>query len=492
MTIKHRLFISNILMIVIPVVLALFITFGGMTVIWMSFFQEPGYDIKNQKQFYEIRNGLMDMTKELLEDASETEQKESISTIEDTLKKNKMKLSVFAVGEQQYSFGASGGQYTSKLLEAVKVLGGEGTVTLGNEELYAEKVLTNGQIYTVCIISTKEFVDYRTINSTIISILVLMLLGVLIVVFLTSRFLTRFVFRKIEQPLDILADGVHHIRDGNLDYQIEYESKDEFAPVCEDFNDMAKRLKESVALIQKQEQNRKELLAGISHDLRSPLTSIKAYSEGLLDGVAKTPESQKSYIQMIKTKAEDIDRMVAKLFLFSKMDLGDYPYYPETLNLEQEITSLVNVTAEEYAGKGLEIKVKELVKGVEIYADPVQLRSVFANILENSLKHKDKEQGCVCVRSERHGNEVYISIEDNGPGVSEEALAKLFDVFYRSDPARNSPNKGSGLGLAIAAKAIARMGGSIEATNSTTSGLCMVIKLPIQSKDETSEKDFDN
>lgn len=483
MTIKLRLFISNILMIVIPVVLSLVITVGGMALMWMFFFQESGHNIENQKQFYEVRNNLMGLTKELLKDASETEQKESISKIENVLKQNGMTLSVFAAGEQQYSFGASDGQYNSKLLEAMGVLGGEGTVTLGNEELYAEKVLTNGKTFTVYIFSTKDFTDYKKINSTIISIAVLMVLGVLIVVFLTSRFLTRFVFRKIEQPLDTLAHGVHQIRDGNLDYQIIYESKDEFAPVCEDFNDMAVRLKQLVSLIQKQEQSRKELLAGISHDLRSPLTSIKAYAEGLLDGVAKTPESQKSYIQMIKTKTEDIDRMVAKLFLFSKMDLGDYPYYPETLNLEQEIMSLINATAEEYASKGLEVKVEELAQDVEIYADPVQLRSVFANILENSFKYKDKEQGCVCIRIERHGNEVYITIEDNGPGVSEEALGKLFDVFYRSDPSRNSPNKGSGLGLAITAKAIARMGGSIYAKNSTPSGLCMVIKLPIQSKE---------
>jgi signal transduction histidine kinase len=190
---------------------------------------------------------------------------------------------------------------------------------------------------------------------------------------------------------------------------------------------------------------------------------------------------------MIKTKTEEIDRMVSKLFLFSKMDMGDYPHSPEILNLEQEITSLVHAIAEEYASKGLNVKVKELAKDVEIYADPVQMRSVFSNILENSLKYKDKEQGSVSIRSKRNGNEVYIYIEDNGPGVSEEALPKLFDVFYRTDPSRNNPNKGSGLGLAITAKAIGRMGGSIYAENAQAKGLCMVIKLPIFKKGERNE-----
>jgi signal transduction histidine kinase len=486
MTIKRRLFISNILMIVIPVVISIIISIAGMAVAWNFYFQESRYNIENQREFNKVRDRIMNMTKNLLEGASETEQEERIAKIEDALKQNNITLSIFVSGKELYSFGGTVGQFKGKLVDAVGAIGGEGTVTIGNEEVFAENVMANDKTYTVCLFSTTEF-GSDTEDNFPAAFPIVMILGTLAVVFLTNRFLTQFVFRKIEEPLDILAAGVHQIRDGNLDYQINYENNDEFAPVCEDFNVMAVRLKESVTLIQKQEQNRKELLAGISHDLRSPLTSIKAYSEGLLDGVAKAPESQKAYLQMIKTKTDEIDRMVTKLFLFSKMDMGDYPHYPEILNLEQEITSLVHATAEEYGSKGLDVKIEKLAENVEIFADPVQLRSVFSNILENSLKYKDKEQGSVSIRSKRHGNEVYIYIEDNGPGVSEDALPKLFDVFYRTDPSRNNPNKGSGLGLAITAKAIARMGGSIYAENSEAKGLFMVIKLPILKKGERNE-----
>jgi signal transduction histidine kinase len=272
----------------------------------------------------------MNMTVNLLEGANETEQEERIAKIEATLKQNNITLSIFVSGEELYSFGGTVGQSKGKLLDAVGAIGGEGTVTIGNEEVFAENVMANGKTYTVCLFSTTEFGN-DTEDNFPAAFPIVMILGTLAVVFLTNRFLTQFVFRKIEEPLDILAAGVHQIRDGNLDYQINYENKDEFASVCEDFNDMAVRLKESVTMIQKQEKNRKELLAGISHDLRSPLTSIKAYSEGLLDGVAKTPESQKAYLQMIKTKTEEIDRMVSKLFLFSKMDMGDYPHSPELI-----------------------------------------------------------------------------------------------------------------------------------------------------------------
>lgn len=129
-----------------------------------------------------------------------------------------------------------------------------------------------------------------------------MIVTLLLIVFLTNRFLTRFVFRRISEPLTTLAEGVHQIRDGNLTYRIDYRENDEFLPVCEDFNEMAQRLRTAVEQSQKEEESRKELLASISHDIRSPLTSIRAYVEGLTDGVADTPEKQKNYLDTIRKK----------------------------------------------------------------------------------------------------------------------------------------------------------------------------------------------
>ena len=146
---------------------------------------------------------------------------------------------------------------------------------------------------------------------------------VLAAVLVTNRFLTRFVFRHIQEPLETLAEGVHQIRDGNLTHRIAYDSRDEFQPVCEDFNDMAQRLRASVEQSQREEASRKELLASISHDIRSPLTAIQAYVEGLLDGVADTPEKQREYLTILQAKATEMDQLVRKIFLFSKMDLGE-------------------------------------------------------------------------------------------------------------------------------------------------------------------------
>ncbi|GGO05366.1 sensor histidine kinase [Saccharibacillus kuerlensis] len=509
MTIKRRLFISNILMIVIPIVLAIMLSILGTFLLWMNF----GYEFRNSNDYYEGRDTVMAASQELLQnsDASEVMQLDFlVERIERLLQKNDMALRIYETDTVTTPSGGSASESASEtdidnqtgslryslgkkvfvdpqLTQALEALGGTGIVGKDGHELYVKKVsdsVTN-KTYRIELFSTRETsspADQDDRGSGWIPLS--LLLGMFTVVFFTSRFLTRFVFQKIRHPLQILADGVTQIRDGNLDYRIQYTRKDEFRPVCEAFNEMAGRLKESVWAVQKQELNRKELMAGISHDLRSPLTSIKAYAEGLLDGVASNPESQRRYVTMIKTKAEDIDHMVSRLFLFSKMDLGDYPNYPEYFDPREQLETFFLAAAEEHAEQGLRVSFGELEEGLMLYADPVQFRRVLANIVENSMKYKEREDVTVSVEAREAGGRLRIKVEDDGPGVTDEALPKLFDVFYRGDASRSSPDRGSGLGLAISEKAIAFMDGSIRAEHGTGGGLRIVIELPVQKKKE--------
>lgn len=263
-----------------------------------------------------------------------------------------------------------------------------------------------------------------------------------------------------------------------ITYRIVYKEKDEFLPVFKDFNQMAERLQQSIEQIEREERNRKELIAGISHDLRTPLTSIKAYIEGLIEGIAQTPERQQKYMQTIREKANDIDRMVDKLFLFSKLDLGDSPFYPEPISVAEALNSLISENAEAYAKQGMMITLEEIPEACTVYADPVQFRNAITNLLENSLKYKDAPEVQVRIRCTETDSDATIIVSDNGPGVPEEALPKLFDVFYRSDPARSNPQSGSGLGLAITAKILERFGGSIRAEQETPKGLRILLTIP--------------
>lgn len=470
MTVRKRLFWSNILMILVPVIATALIGILCVGFIWLSLINGAGLGLNDQEDFDRACMALTEVVEKRLDMGAD------FSSLETLLDSNGMTITILQSGRLLYSYGEEGGN-DSRLMSAADFLGNDATITQKGRSLYVHKETVNDKEYTICIFggNTSEKV-YANIKAALAMSVIVIAFTIFLSILLTNRFLTKFVFRKIEEPLDILTNGVHEIRDGNLDCHIAYDRQDEFQPVCEDFNEMAGRLKESVNQIHQQERSRRELVAGISHDIRSPLTSIQAYVEGLLDGVARTPEAQKKYLETIKTKAGELEHIVSQLFLFSKMELGEYPESLCELRLDETIMDAVSAVQEEYRKKGLFIAVK--LEPVTMYADPVQLRRIVANILENSLKYKNKEQGNMQISLRRRENGCQLSFADDGPGVPKEALPHLFEVFYRSDPARQNPNQGSGLGLAIVAKAIQRMGGTVAALPCTPSGLEIRIDFP--------------
>jgi signal transduction histidine kinase len=379
----------------------------------------------------------------------------------------------------------------STIVELALSQQGSHMLTMDNVAVYRENAGDYSIILTGPNFDRVSFAANTNLRRFMFYLGIAMILFIVTIIFLTNQFLTRFVVKSITASLDTLVYGVRQIRDGNLNYHIEYAGKDEFADVCSDFNEMAQRLLDSVNARQKDEENRKELIAGISHDLRTPLTSIKAYLEGLEKGVAATPETQKRYLNTIRNKTNDLECIVNQLFLFSKLDIGEFPFYLQEVNIGDEITSMLIDLSEEYKKKGLEIILIQNIKNIYVQADVIQLRRAFINVLENSVKYKNKTLGQIRIACEADNNYVTIKFLDNGPGVSKDALPKLFDVFYRSDSARSNPSKGSGLGLAITSKIIERLGGLIKAQNIQDSGLAIIMMLPKYTGGESSEKNSD-
>jgi signal transduction histidine kinase len=282
---------------------------------------------------------------------------------------------------------------------------------------------------------------------------------------------------RILKPLGPLSEGVKQIRNNNYTYRIGYQKDDEFRPVCEAFNEMAAKLETSTAERQKEEANRRELIAGISHDLRTPLTSIKGYLEGIETGVASTPEMRKEYFSIITRKTAELEHIIEQLFLFSKLDMDEFPLNMRNVDIVRSVSDIIQDTISEYAVRGLAIQLAEMPNSAFVLADTMWLRNVIINIFENSVKYKTKEQGQMKISLVLVNNFISFYFVDDGPGVQAETLPKLFDVFYRTDPSRNK--KGSGLGLAISAKIIERMGGSILAELPASGGLAIVIKMPL-------------
>ncbi len=317
------------------------------------------------------------------------------------------------------------------------------------------------------------------------ALLLVMLVMLVLSIIITNRFLTRFMFRRVEEPLELLTEGVAKVGEGELDYSVKYDRDDEFGPVCRSFNEMTARLNAAADRSAAEEQSRRELFAGISHDLRSPLTSVRAYTEALLDGVAKTPEDMRRYLTKIHLHEAEIEHMVEALFLYTKMELKDYPVHFRKLDLRSE---LMRICENNPADAHLEVDMSGVMP-IELSTDPFLLERIILNLLDNSRKYRRGDVSHVRISSVPTECGVLLSVADDGTGVPDELLPRLFDPFYRTDPARNNPAGGSGLGLAIVREAAEHLGGNVWAENVPEGGLDIRIELR-EVKDDGNHIDY--
>ena len=233
---------------------------------------------------------------------------------------------------------------------------------------------------------------------------------------------------------------------------------------------MAARLKASWEAQSRQQQQKQELIAGMSHDLKSPLTSIRAYTEGLLDGVAKDEAARTHYLQTIYAKETELETLVNRLFAFAKLDLNEAPAEPETLHLSETLSDIVDG----YDAEGLDVQLDDLPDG-KVLADRALLSRSITNLLDNGRKYG---AGHVTISADISDDTVSISVSDEGPGVEGSQLEKIFELGYRTDSARQNPAGGSGIGLAVVKRAAEQMHGSVKAENLDGGGLCVTITLP--------------
>jgi signal transduction histidine kinase len=320
----------------------------------------------------------------------------------------------------------------------------------------------------------------------------MLFLGILIIVF-AGVFLVLWVYSTILHPLSELQSAAQKIRDGNLDFTLEAESDDEIGELCRNFEEMRIRLKESAEEKVRDDRESKMLISNISHDLRTPLTAIKGYVEGIHDGVASSPEKLDKYLHTIYNKANDMDRLIDELTLYSKIDTNRIPYHFVRLNVREYFGDCIDEVGIDMEARGVEFAYRNSVSDdVEIVADPEQLKRVINNIISNSLKYLDKKPGKISIEIRDEGDFVETTIRDNGVGIAREDLPKIFDRFYRTDASRNSSRGGSGIGLSIVKKIIEDHGGRIWATSREGEGTAMHFELRKYQEAEQIEQDSDH
>lgn len=318
----------------------------------------------------------------------------------------------------------------------------------------------------------------------------------LVILIFTSVSVGLWIYRSVATPLVKLRKATQNIKDGNLDFVLDVEGTDEFAELCRDFEEMRRRLKESAEEKLVLDKENKELISNISHDLKTPITAVKGYVEGIMDGVADTPEKMDRYVRTIYNKTVEMDHLINELTFYSKIDTNRIPYTFSKLNVEDYFSDCAEEVGLELETRGIQLCYANYVDSdVQVIADGEQIRRVIHNIISNAIKYMDKGKGMkgiIQIRVKDVGDFVQVEIEDNGKGIAAKDLPYIFDRFYRTDVSRNSSKGGSGIGLSIVKKIMEDHGGKVWATSRLGIGTIMYFVLRKYQEVPVNEQNFDH
>lgn len=299
-------------------------------------------------------------------------------------------------------------------------------------------------------------------------------IAIILILVATAALLIFWIYKGITGPLGRMQKAAQNIKEGNLDFKLEADAEDELGQLCSDFEDMRQRLKMNAEEKLAYDKENKELISNISHDLKTPVTAIKGYAEGIMDGVADTPEKMDKYIRTIYNKATEMDRLINELTLYSKIDTNRIPYNFTTISAKQYFGDCAEDLFMELEAKGVQFRYRNYLEtDSKVIVDPEQLRRVISNIVGNSVKYMDKSDPSITMDLKDVGDFVQIELGDNGKGIAAKDLPNIFDRFYRTDASRNSSKGGSGIGLSIVKKIVEEHGGKIWATSEEGVGTTM-------------------
>ena len=497
MNLKKRLTITFITIIFLPVILSViaFIFIGGVL----------SYDsVKNREAYDERYNLISDSISSFTELTDETYyelqaqlsidpqrfmDKKYLAQINDELKDT----SSYIILRRDNKIYFTGDEYAGKYLldklpqyglNSAKADTGYYYKDLQKLVKQIDFVSPEGEHCTLFIVTSVNTVVSR-------HLVIDLFIAIVLILIFTSMMLTRWINKGVFYPIRQLNEAMQAIANGNFDRALTTDdNRGEIRELYQSYEGMRLKLKESSEeKLQNEKQNR-ELISNITHDLKTPITSIKGYVEGIIDGVADTPEKMNKYIKTIYTKTNELDRLINELTYYSGIDSNRIPYTFHRINVSEYFNDCVEDVGLDLESKNIRLNYSNLLPpDTRIIADPEQLKKVINNIIGNSIKYIDKEDGVIDIRLLDEVDSIRVEIEDNGKGIASKDLSSIFERFYRTDASRNSAQGGSGIGLSIVKKIIEDHGGYIWATSKEGEGTCMhfVIRKYREAEDKENE-----
>jgi len=474
MNIKKRLLLSNTITIIIPFVVTIIAAFIFIFVSSRVFNRDVGYD--NFKKFVFIKTQLSDTSNAIW--------RQDASDIEDPKFQKYLQQKISNISGDIIILKNNVAIYTSKDVNKIDI---EKCLLEAKSKSQKKMVIIDSKSYMVEVAPIK-FKDETLGNvillaptfeySNILEEFIIFVAVVFLITFIAVNiFMSYLLSKRIIKPLSLLKQAVEEISTGDLSVEITEVGDKEIRELCADFEKMRIQLKDTTRLKKKYDDNRTMLVSSISHDLKTPITSIKGYVKGILDGVANNPEKVERYLKTVYSKSEQMDVMIDDLLLYSKLDLSQLPFNFEKTDIIDYFNYCIHDSALELEKSNITISLSNDLDGIKyVKIDRERLMRVILNIIDNSRKYMDKQQGEITILVRETNSSIIIEVRDNGSGINEKDVNKIFDRFYRADAARSEAN-GSGLGLAIAKQIVEGHKGKIWAVSHENQGISILISL---------------
>lgn len=286
--------------------------------------------------------------------------------------------------------------------------------------------------------------------------------------------------KRIFKPMENLKQGLDEVANGNYTVKVEYDMPNDLGFLIASFNEMTEKLSESEKIQAEYEDNRKALIANISHDLKTPITTIQGYIEALLDGTATTAENKNKYLKTIHQNIIYVNKLIDDLFLFSKLDMQKLEFAYEDVDIRAFMDDLMEEYRFDFAERTIKFKyIVALEDDFRLNVDGKRIHQAFNNLISNAVQHGPETGLSIEVKLYRQGGFICIDVKDNGPGIPGDKLPFIFDRFYRIETERPKSYVSTGLGLAIAQELVEAHGGKITVSSIMNEGTCFTIMLPI-------------
>jgi signal transduction histidine kinase len=282
--------------------------------------------------------------------------------------------------------------------------------------------------------------------------------------------------RRFTRPLTQLAKGAGAFHGGDFAYRIPIGGRSEFAAVATAMNEMARKVSDQITDLEKDAERRRQFLADIAHELRSPVATMRTMAGALKDGVAEEPERRERALSALVRTSERLQRLVQDLMELAQLDLNELPLKVRQVDLRELVQSVIQAYDGDAAAAGVVLRPLAAGPPVNVAVDPDRITQVLDNVLGNAVSYAGSGSEVAVLIED--GDTVRVTVRDTGKGIRASAMAYVFDPFYRADAARTPGDSHSGLGLRIASRLVEAHGGELTIASEEGKGTSVTIAIP--------------